>query len=56
MITAPCKGCTERCAIPNCHTTCEKYLKWRANDTKAKEEFKRRNQAPLHQIVIKGWY
>lgn len=25
MITC-CKGCTDRCAEPSCHETCEKYL------------------------------
>lgn len=25
---SPCKGCTERCAEPNCHTNCEKYRKF----------------------------
>ena len=27
---APCKGCRERCAEPNCHTTCPRYLAFRA--------------------------
>lgn len=27
---APCKGCTDRCAEPNCHTTCPRYLAFRA--------------------------
>jgi len=56
MITAPCKGCTERCAIPNCHTTCEKYKTWRDNDTKAKKEFKQRHIVQFHKIETKGWY
>ena len=25
---APCKNCKERTIEPNCHTTCEKYLKY----------------------------
>lgn len=27
---APCKGCTDRCAEPNCHTDCSRYLAFRA--------------------------
>lgn len=25
---APCLGCKDRVADPNCHTTCEKYIKF----------------------------
>lgn len=26
----PCKrDCPNRCAVPNCHGTCEKYLTWK---------------------------
>ena len=25
---APCKNCQERTIEPNCHSTCEKYLKY----------------------------
>lgn len=35
---APCKGCTERTAVPNCHMTCEQYLKWKAEDSIAKKK------------------
>ena len=24
-INSPCKGCTDRTVIPNCHGTCERY-------------------------------
>lgn len=27
---SPCKGCTERSVQPNCHSTCERYLAYRA--------------------------
>lgn len=30
MRTEPCKGCTERTAVPNCHGTCEKFAAARA--------------------------
>ena len=26
---APCKGCSDRCADPNCHMTCDRYLAFR---------------------------
>lgn len=31
---APCLGCNDRVAVPNCHSTCEKYIKY---DTENKE-------------------
>lgn len=34
--SAPCKGCTERCAEPNCHTTCQRYIDWKSKDHKMK--------------------
>ena len=33
----PCKGCTERVADPNCHGTCERYMKWQANELERNE-------------------
>ena len=41
---SPCKGCTERCAEPNCHTTCEKYLSF-------EEAHKARRQAKKKTAV-----
>ena len=35
---APCKGCTERIAVPNCHTTCKRYLDWKAEYDKQKSK------------------
>lgn len=52
----PCKNCVDRCAIPNCHMTCKRYIDWKTEEAIAKEQFKQRNQAPLHKIQIKGWY
>ena len=37
-IIAPCKGCTERVADPNCHITCEKYLTFRRLKDEQKKE------------------
>lgn len=29
-IETPCRrDCPDRCAVPNCHTNCEKYLAWK---------------------------
>jgi len=28
---APCEGCGDRVADPNCHTTCERYAAYRAH-------------------------
>ena len=38
-VVAPCKGCLDRVAEPNCHETCEDYLlfKWLKEEQKAKE-------------------
>ena len=38
-LVAPCKGCLDRVAEPNCHETCEEYLlfKWLKEEQKAKE-------------------
>lgn len=29
-MTPPCRGCPDRVPDPNCHTTCERYLEYRA--------------------------
>lgn len=43
-IIAPCKGCKERVAEPNCHTTCERYLTFR----RLKDE----QNAELHKKAV----
>lgn len=35
---APCKGCTERTAVPNCHMTCQRYLTWKSEYDKQKSK------------------
>lgn len=55
-MNAPCKGCTERTAVPNCHTTCKRYLDWKAGETKVKEKFRQKNQMQFHKIETKGWF
>jgi hypothetical protein len=35
-----CKNCTERRI--NCHAVCEKYIKWKAEDDKRKEEIRKK--------------
>lgn len=45
-----CKGCPDRCAVPNCHTNCKGYLK-------RKEEYKviglerRKNEVTTYLIM-----
>lgn len=43
--TTCCKGCTERTAIPNCHMTCEKYLKFAEERKKILEYTYKKGQA-----------
>lgn len=35
---APCLGCKDRVADPNCHTTCEKYISFREAKTAENEK------------------
>lgn len=41
MVINCCKGCQDRCAEPNCHMTCERYLTQRAaRDLELKQRYK----------------
>ena len=35
---APCQGCEDRTVEPNCHMTCEKFLKYDAMNKKLQKE------------------
>lgn len=40
---APCKGCTDRTIEPNCHMTCERYLSFRGDLDKKKQQKRRKD-------------
>lgn len=41
----PCKpDCPDRCVVPNCHTTCPKYLKWKSEFEEEKKKIKEHNE------------
>lgn len=44
-----CKGCPDRRADPNCHITCEKYIKEKQDNDKNKKERRYRNE-------VDDWY
>lgn len=52
MVKAPCKGCTfetGRSIEPNCHTYCEKFLKYKEEVEKEKADLIK--EACLNQIL-----
>ena len=50
----PCKDCEERVAEPNCHSTCEKYLIFEAENEVYKEMLQKgREQDSLHHDLGK---
>lgn len=40
--SCPCKGCKDRCADPNCHAACRRYIGWKQDETKRKTEERHR--------------
>lgn len=53
-LIAPCKGCLDRVAEPNCHETCEEYLlfKWLKEEQKAKERKEKELDAFHNKLVF----
>lgn len=47
---APCLGCAERTACPNCHDRCEKYRRFRAG---REEYLRKRREASVWLSYIK---
>lgn len=47
MISGPCKDCKDRWIRDGktCHSVCEKYLEYKANNEKLIEDRKKRNKA-----------
>lgn len=48
----PCNGCTPetgRCANPNCHETCEKYLKY--TEELEREKLERKERKRMESLV-----
>ena len=54
-MTAPCKGCKDRCVEPNCHMTCQKYLDFVkcANKIRQKEVEVKRAYMPKNSTLKK---
>ncbi len=46
-LNAPCLGCKDRVAEPNCHITCEKYISFR----KAKDEENAKSYHDKHLVM-----
>lgn len=53
-----CKGCQDRCADPNCHTTCERFLleqekrnKWLEEVNKKKGQEKNYNEFKYERVT-----
>ena len=53
----PCYRCTERVAEPNCHPTCDRYLKWQKkkaaqNDAARKEKQKNNTMSDAKRRIL----
>ena len=45
MVTQPpCKGCQDRTVTPNCHSTCSRYLEYRAYQDKKNEALRKERE------------
>lgn len=54
MVKQPCYGCTERCAEPNCHTTCERYKESLEQLAIIKANKKRMNSDDAQSLLAEG--
>lgn len=43
-LIAPCKGCPDRVAEPNCHITCERYLTYVRLNKEMKDEIHKQKE------------
>lgn len=54
-LTAPCKGCEERSADPNCHIYCEKYVAYKkARDQEKAEHIRIAKQEQILNDIEKS--
>lgn len=52
--TCPCNGCNDRVAVPNCHSTCEKYVSWnsRHQERRAKAREQKRYYDDITSYIV----
>ena len=51
-MAGPCKGCEDRVAVPNCHSTCERFLQWESEHNAERE---RRNLQKKYDYDAVGY-
>lgn len=51
---APCRGCPDRCPVPNCHDTCEHYLAYDAErrELRRAKSIEYEAAAPMVQHIL----